>query len=342
MARRFWSLLVILIQQSAGQSTSANPPGQCAGYINRYTHDDQCVYSFTVPKQHQNDCNGIKSDVQYLLKEVEKLQAQHVEQSNQIQLLNRNAEAFEQNGQNKEMIRMLEMDLNEKSMRLEEAEHLRREKEIEATKCFTELEHTKNLLDERTKDSQPCQVKVLELESNLKMLNAELDNRLMTIQRLEAENAALLQSRNCTEINKHLPSCDAIRSYGYKKSGYMMIDPDGEGGEDPFQVYCDMDQEPGRGITVVSHSNQGIGVQIEGCDDPGCALHAIDYQGVTMAQIRGLLSRSIHCDQSLTYQCFDSQVNQAKTLFYIGYVTFSWVLLYSKTILLVPFTGPVC
>ena len=305
---------IFVLHTTNSQSTSANPPGQCAGYINRYTHDDQCVYSFTVPKQHQNDCNGIKSDVQYLLKEVEKLQAQHIEQSNQIQLLNRNAEAFEQNGQNKEMIRMLEIDTNEKAMRLEEAETLLREKDMEATKCFAELEHTSRLLDERTKDTQPCQLKVLELESSLKMLNAELDKKLQAIQLLEAENAALLQSRNCTEINKHLPSCDAIRSYGYKKSGYMMIDPDGEDGEDPFQVYCDMDLEQGRGVTVVSHSNQGIGVAIEGCDDPGCASHRIDYQGVTMAQIRGLLSRSIYCEQSLNYQCFDSQVTLNFTL----------------------------
>ena len=39
-----------------------------------------------------------------------------------------------------------------------------------------------------------------------------------------------------------------------------MIDPDGEDGEDPFQVYCDMDLIPGRGITMVTHTNAGIAV----------------------------------------------------------------------------------
>ena len=36
-------------------------------------------------------------------------------------------------------------------------------------------------------------------------------------------------AKNCTEVNKALPTCDAIRLWGYTKSGYMMIDPDGEG-----------------------------------------------------------------------------------------------------------------
>ena len=51
-------IFILLFRSAHAQSTSANPPGQCAGYINRYTHEDQCVYSFTVPKQHQNDCKG--------------------------------------------------------------------------------------------------------------------------------------------------------------------------------------------------------------------------------------------------------------------------------------------
>ena len=34
-----------------------------------------------------------------------------------------------------------------------------------------------------------------------------------------------------------------------------MIDPDGEGGVDPFLVYCDMDTDPSTGITVIKHNN---------------------------------------------------------------------------------------
>ncbi|CBY15563.1 unnamed protein product, partial [Oikopleura dioica] len=46
------------------QSTNVHPPGMCAGYINKYTHADQCVYSFTVPKRDVNDCKGLEDTVQ--------------------------------------------------------------------------------------------------------------------------------------------------------------------------------------------------------------------------------------------------------------------------------------
>ena len=32
-----------------------------------------------------------------------------------------------------------------------------------------------------------------------------------------------------------------------------MIDPDGEGGQKPFKVWCDMDSDQSTGITVVEH-----------------------------------------------------------------------------------------
>ena len=54
-----------------------------------------------------------------------------------------------------------------------------------------------------------------------------------------------------------------------------MIDPDGEDGEDPFQVYCDMDLIPGRGVTMVTHTNAGIAIDVRGCDDPGTVLRTI-------------------------------------------------------------------
>ena len=54
-----------------------------------------------------------------------------------------------------------------------------------------------------------------------------------------------------------------------------MIDPDGEDGEDPFQVYCDMDLIPGRGVTMVTHTNAGIAIDVRGCDDPGTVFSTI-------------------------------------------------------------------
>ena len=109
-----------------------------------------------------------------------------------------------------------------------------------------------------------------------------------------------------------------FRLYGYKKSGYMMIDPDGEDGEDPFQVYCDMDLIPGRGVTMVTHTNAGIAIDVRGCDDPGCFSHGLDYQGVSMNQIKGLIDRSIHCQQYIRYDCFDSKLLKDGTAWWVS------------------------
>lgn len=117
-----------------------------------------------------------------------------------------------------------------------------------------------------------------------------------------------MSAKNCTEVNKALPSCDAIRSWGYKKSGYMMIDPDGEGGVNPFQVYCNMDEDEGRGITTIHHANSEIPVDVVDCEAPGCFPHTINYNGVTIAQISALMQISVACEQHIRYDCFDSKV----------------------------------
>ncbi|PFX33053.1 hypothetical protein AWC38_SpisGene2057 [Stylophora pistillata] len=39
-------------------------------------------------------------------------------------------------------------------------------------------------------------------------------------------------------------------------SGSYVIDPDGEGGEKPFEAYCDMTNKNGVGVTVVSHDSE--------------------------------------------------------------------------------------
>jgi len=82
-----WLGISVVWKPANTQSTSANPPGQCAGYINRYTHDNQCVYSFTVPKQHQNDCKGQEADLKYLLRENESVKAEIEQIQNNIQVI---------------------------------------------------------------------------------------------------------------------------------------------------------------------------------------------------------------------------------------------------------------
>ena len=54
-------------------------------------------------------------------------------------------------------------------------------------------------------------------------------------------------NRTCSDI-KH--------SYPRTPSDFYVIDPDGEGGEKPFKVFCDMADKDGVGVTVVSHDSE--------------------------------------------------------------------------------------
>ena len=54
-------------------------------------------------------------------------------------------------------------------------------------------------------------------------------------------------NRTCSDI-KH--------SYPWTPSDFYVIDPDGEGGEKPFKVFCDMADKDGVGVTVVSHDSE--------------------------------------------------------------------------------------
>ena len=52
-------------------------------------------------------------------------------------------------------------------------------------------------------------------------------------------------------------SCSDIKTHsGGKSSGTYMIDPDGKGGVTPFNVYCDMGDKGGIGVTVISHDSE--------------------------------------------------------------------------------------
>ena len=82
------------------------------------------------------------------------------------------------------------------------------------------------------------------------------------------------------------------------------------GGVNPFQVYCDMDSSPGRGITVIHHANSELPVTVSDCEDPGCFPHTIDYQGISISQITSLMQKHVSCEQHIRYDCFESKVNK--------------------------------
>ena len=62
---------------------------------------------------------------------------------------------------------------------------------------------------------EPKEVELIKMKNIVKTLHDNLELKEKEVQKLNTDNKLLLQARNCTEINKHLPSCDAIRSVNF-------------------------------------------------------------------------------------------------------------------------------
>ena len=62
---------------------------------------------------------------------------------------------------------------------------------------------------------EPKEVELIKMKNIVKTLHDNLELKEKEVQKLSTDNTLLLQARNCTEINKHLPSCDAIRSVNF-------------------------------------------------------------------------------------------------------------------------------
>ena len=111
----------------------------------------------------------------------------------------------------------------------------------------------------------------------------------------------------------HLPSVVALwLSCSHLKkgdpttvSGNYNIDPDGEGGLEPFSVYCDMTNKNGVGVTVISHDSESRTI-VDGYEDKGSYSRDINYTGASLSQLAGLTSVSLHCEQFIKYECHHS------------------------------------
>ena len=101
-------------------------------------------------------------------------------------------------------------------------------------------------------------------------------------------------------------SCSSIKSgHSGSSSGNYIIDPDGKGGVAPFSVYCDMSDNGGVGVTVISHDSESrthVG-NIPGCGGAGCYRKDVTYNGVSTAQLAALTRVSENCEQFIKFEC---------------------------------------
>ena len=91
-----------------------------------------------------------------------------------------------------------------------------------------------------------------------------------------------------------------IRKYIGIVSGNYVIDPDGEGGQAPFTVFCDMTDKSGVGVTVIGHDSESR-THVNGYTSKGSYSRDIHYTGASMSQLAGLTRVSSHCQQFIKY-----------------------------------------
>ena len=105
-------------------------------------------------------------------------------------------------------------------------------------------------------------------------------------------------------------SCSVIRKYFSSVSGNYVIDPDGEGGQAPFTVFCDMTDKSGVGVTVISHDSENR-THVSGYTEAGSYSRDIHYTGASLTQLARLTIVSKNCEQFIKYECFDSRIFRA-------------------------------
>ena len=98
----------------------------------------------------------------------------------------------------------------------------------------------------------------------------------------------------------HARTCEEYADHGVSRSGFYMIDPDGEHiGEKSIEVYCNFDT----GSTEVLHNFEGKVIPIDHCSTLGCAQYVVEY-GVPLQQITTLMELSASCKQEVKFDCF--------------------------------------
>ena len=102
-------------------------------------------------------------------------------------------------------------------------------------------------------------------------------------------------------------SCSAIRKYVSSVSGNYVIDPDGEGGQASFSVYCDMTDKNGVGVTVISHDSESRTHVLR-----QNRLRNVRYTGASLSQLASLTTVSSQCEQFIKYACYNSNLGLSK------------------------------
>ena len=110
------------------------------------------------------------------------------------------------------------------------------------------------------------------------------------------DNNLKFMPKSCSDLKNFDPSA---------KQGNYIIDPDGDGGLEPFIVYCDMADKNGVGVTVISHDSENRAL-VKEYEGKGSYARDIHYKGMSLHQLASLTRVSSHCEQFIKYECKNS------------------------------------
>ena len=105
-----------------------------------------------------------------------------------------------------------------------------------------------------------------------------------------------------TVFVKYPVTCSEVKTEISIISGDYLIDPDGIQGENPFSVYCSMNDKEGIGVTVVSHDSEDR-THVNGFEGAGSYSRHIQYIGASLSQLKGLTEASKSCEQFIKFEC---------------------------------------
>ena len=131
-----------------------------------------------------------------------------------------------------------------------------------------------------------------------------------------AYNALRVIRARVTVYVKYPDTCARVKTDISEVSGYYIIDPDGVLGEDPFLVYCNMSDQGGVGVTVISHDSEER-IHVTGYDARGNYSRDIHYRYSNLSQIKRLINVSGNCHQFIKYECYGATLR-------LGYMSW-WV-----------------
>ncbi len=142
----------------------------------------------------------------------------------------------------------------------------------------------------------------------LKMTSAELRHDGIYTCVVRNSSSSPIETAGRVTVHIRYPeTCSRVKADITDVSGHYVIDPDGTQGTAPFEVYCNMTDKGGIGVTVVSHDTENR-THVNGCSGDGCYKRDVTYIGASLSQLSVLTDASAHCEQFISYECKGSRI----------------------------------